>query len=436
MTTKRKSRAGYFRSLLSFLLILLILALTRALFIFVSLGAPIYDWQWYIGIICILILILLRVFRILHGFKLFIIILSILILWIVPGYFGFWRKRHLDLTDSPHLRISYWTGSGIIRTSNRILGDLNATSSTLYISIGRNEFDGEYTNSLVKGIRRIAGYNVPVYLCPRASDFVSLPVYGEWAENVRSAVQLVRRENLQNVHGIIGDVEKPYISPWGFFAPRSDELSDMISSQEKLIRYIQREHSDLEIGITAFIWLYLDDCDEDADLSGILKTTANPLQEWDFINVMTYSSFFPSSWRPYFVYLVEKVISNQLPQKRTSYLIGLIGKAGVGEPLMEPGDIVRDARIIRATGAEEVIVYQLIPAVQRYGDDFVKNIYGRVNNSIGKEVIVPFSRPVSLMVYGILLADVILALLSYKGIIVLLLLMAWMALFRFFRFAR
>ena len=84
-------------------------------------------------------------------------------------------------------------------------------------------------------------------------------------------------------------------------------------------------------------------------------------------------------------------------------------------------ELVRDARISRALGVREIAVFQLDSALRMFGEDFVRRLNEAVN---GEEVIepvnIPFSRPVSVMFYGIAVADSLLdALFSRTWLLVL-----------------
>ncbi len=401
----------------------LLYCLMRALADFISLGAPLYDWQWYLVIILfniifmILVSGLLRRHPISRGLKPGFLLLSI---WMVVGYFGFWWKESLLPSRADKIKISYWTGTGIIRAPEKVLDDLHATSGSLYISIGENEFNGEYTPNLIKGLRRLASHEITVYLAPRASDYVCVPVLDEWIRNVHHTANLVQKEDLKNVTGIIGDFEKPQHLPLDYWGLSRKTVNPAVKKLEHFKSEMAKSHSSLSLGVTAFWTLYLDGIDGDMDLSILSRCPADFPGDWDFRNVMTYSSFFPSSWRAYYMYLVERMMSRRNGGKPLSYLIGLVGSAGPGEPLMGYDDLVQDARISRALCAGEVVVYRLDTALKDFGDDCVGRLDSAVNNTPDEFIVyIPFSRPVSLMVYGVLVADSFLDVRSWKGLLLL-----------------
>jgi hypothetical protein len=154
--------------------------------------------------------------------------------------------------------------------------------------------------------------------------------------------------------------------------------------------------------------------DGDADLSRILRSPVDPPGGWAFLNMMTYSSYLPDAWQPYFMYVSESGFSHRYPGQRLSYLIGLVGSPS--EPEHTFDELVRDARISRAMGVNEIVIFRLDGALKEYGDDFVQQLTTQVNaiDSISP-LVIPFSRPVSLMMYGLLAADALLDVRSWGG---------------------
>ena len=401
----------------------LLYCLIRALAGFISLGTPLYDWQWYVVIILFLIILIIFFSGLLRrrpgsrGTKLGLLLLS---LWMVLGYFGFWQKERLLPSRADKIKISYWTGTGIIRAPDRALDDLQTTSGSLYISIGENEFNGEYTPNIVKGLRQLASHEIKVYLAPRASDYVCVPVLDEWMRNVRNTATLVQKERLKNVIGIIGDFEKPCRLPLDYWGLQQETMAPAVKKLEQFKAEMAKNHPSLDLGVTAFWTLYLDGVDGDPDLSILSRCPANFPGSWDFINIMAYSSFFPSPWRAYYMYLVERIMSQRYRNNPPSYLIGLVGSAGPGEPLMGYDDLLRDARISRALSAREVVVYRLDSALTDFGDDFVVRLDSAVNDVPPEFIVdVPFSRPVSLLVYGVLVADSFQDARGWRGLLIL-----------------
>jgi hypothetical protein len=72
-------------------------------------------------------------------------------------------------------------------------------------------------------------------------------------------------------------------------------------------------------------------------------------------------------------------------------------------------DLVRDARLSRAMGVREIVIFQLTNALRVFGDDFVGRVARAINASNPEPVMtVAFSRPVSLIFYGTVLLDALL----------------------------
>jgi hypothetical protein len=138
----------------------------------------------------------------------------------------------------------------------------------------------------------------------------------------------------------------------------------------------------------------------------MLRSPMDPPGNWDFVNLMTYSSYLPQDWRPYYVYVHERAMARLYSPDRLSHLLGLVGEAMPHEPLLGFDELVRDALISRALGVREIAVFQLNGAIKVFGDDFVRRLNAAVNGIAASEkVSVPFSRPVSLVFYGTLAAD-------------------------------
>jgi hypothetical protein len=181
-------------------------------------------------------------------------------------------------------------------------------------------------------------------------------------------------------------------------------------------------HSELDLGVTAEWPLYLDHADGDADLSRLLQSTVDPPGGWAWINAMTYSSYLPLSWRTYYVYLVETALAQLYPDRRPSHLLGLLAAGNPGEPELDFDELVRDARLSRALGVPEIVIYKLTPAVLReHGDDVIRRLDRTVNETPSEKLQVPFSRPASVLVYGVAALDVLLDMTGW-GVLVLL---AW-----------
>ncbi len=181
----------------------------------------------------------------------------------------------------------------------------------------------------------------------------------------------------------------------------------MIDLRE-LIADLHRDQPDLKIGVTATWAHFVDALDGDADLSVVMRSPMDPPGGWDFVNLMTYSSYVPSDWRAYTIYLHEQAMAKLYPRDRVSHLIGLVGGGMPGEPVMGFSDLVRDARISRALGVREIVVFQLDGALKVFGEDFVRRFASAVNDASPSVIVLPFSRPVSTVFYAMALADALL----------------------------
>ncbi len=171
---------------------------------------------------------------------------------------------------------------------------------------------------------------------------------------------------------------------------------------------IQRDYA-LPIGVTATWQQVVDRLDGDDDLARLRRNPVDPPGDWAFVNLMVYSSYLPASWRAYYVYLHERAMMRLYPMGGGSYLIGLIGEGMPGEPLIDFDTLVRDARLSRALGAREVVVFQLEGALRVEGQGFVRRLTEAVNGAAsGETVQIPFSRPASLVFYSVVLADAML----------------------------
>jgi hypothetical protein len=400
-------------------------ALVRALWTVIYLGAPLFDWQWYLAVIALLFYLSVRSVRHLPRSRLSICALVGLLIWIAVGYNGFGRGMQLWPAQVAPVPISFWTNSSINQAPETVLEDLYSSGGWLYLSIGKHEFDGENVQALIDGLRRLAEYDIEVFLAPRASNFLSVPVHDEWITNVRETVAIVQRQSLTNVRGIIGDAEQPLNVPLDLCGLDRNAFFQAMRDLDGLTRWMRNEHPDLSLGVTAVWSLYLDSIDGDSDLSIISRSSVDPPGNWDFINVMTYSSFVPPSWRAYYVYLVERTMARRYPDRQPSHLIGLVGGGASGGSLLDFDDLVRDARLSRAMGVREIVVFRLDGALKLFGNDFVRRLTAAVNDTpTDLTVGIPFSRPASMLIYGTVVADALLDARGWKG----LLLIGWMVL--------
>jgi hypothetical protein len=387
-------------------------ALLRGLAAIIYLDVPFYDWQWYVPLIILLTgLPLFVLWSRLRYEKLrmrrgAVTIFAICLLWIVVGYNGFDQVVRINVNDRAPIPISFWAYSEFRKMPDVILKDIQATHGSIYLDAGTRPFEVNGRAAFVEAMRRLADYDIPVYWAVPALNFLSAPVGVQWTDNVRRAAKLVAQENLGAVRGFIGDVEPPLHEPFDWLSSQRNEFESAVNAYRELQADLQHNQPDLRLGVTAMWAHFLDTLDDDADLSIVMRSPLDPPGGWDFINLMTYSSYYPASWRPYYVSVLERALARLHPAERASHLLGLVGGGMPGEPVMSFEELVRDARISRAMGVREIVVFQLDSALQTFGDDFVRRLTEAVNEegSIAP-VNVPFARPVSILFYGIAVGD-------------------------------
>jgi hypothetical protein len=390
-------------------------ALLRGLAALIYLAVPFYDWQWYIPLTLLVLglpaYVLWSQWR--HG-KLrstlrTVTILGVLLFWIVIGYNGFDRAVQFDVMSGNPIPVSFWAYSDFRQTPDAVLKDIQAARGAIYLDAGMQPFEDGGRAVLIAAMRRLADYHIRVYWAVPAPNFLSAPVAIQWVQNVRGAAALVTKENLNAVRGFIGDVEPPLNESFDWLGSQRSEFDSAVNAYRELQADMRHDYPELQLGVTAMWAHFFDRLDGDADLSIVMRSPLDPLGSWNFVNLMTYSSYYPESWRPYYVYLLERAMTRLYPREQVSHLLGLVGGGMPGEPTMSFDELARDARISRALGVREVAVFQLDGALQSFGDDFVRRLNEAVN---GEETIgpvnVPFSRPVSIMFYGIAVADALL----------------------------
>ena len=189
-------------------------ALLRALATVIYLGAPVFDWQWYIpAIVLIVVVPLCLIFRWLRFTtkrigKRTTLIFASLSGWALLGFNGFDQNVQLQPNDAPSVPISFWAFSDFRQTPDVVLRDLKAAGGYIYLSSG-DVSEPENVRALTSAMRRLASHGLDVYLAPSLSNFLSVPVYAEWVTRTQQTAALVQRERLINVRGLIGDAEVP-----------------------------------------------------------------------------------------------------------------------------------------------------------------------------------------------------------------------------------
>ncbi|MFN8597866.1 MAG: hypothetical protein U0559_16995 [Anaerolineae bacterium] len=388
-------------------------ALTRALAAIIYLGVPFFDWQWYapsIVLITVVPLCLLdcrlrpqakRISR-----RMVVILMSLLI-WVVLGVNGFGQTIELQPNTEPAPPVSFWSFSDFRQVPETLLRDLQVAGGSIFLSIG-DVSKPENAHALAVGLKRLAEYDVPVYLAPSLSNFLSVPVYTEWITQSQHVAELIQREQLRNVRGLIGDAESPLNMPLDWLGRDRSNFDRMINQLRDSLEQMHRQFPNLQIGVTAMWPQFADRLDGDTDLAMVLRSPVDPPGNWDFINLMTYSSYYPADWRSYYIYVHETALARLYPASRRSHLIGLVGAGFPGEPLLSFDDLVRDAGLSRALGVQEIVIFQMTDALRAFGADFVGRVTKAINTAAQSPVTVIFSRPVSLMFYGTVALDAIL----------------------------
>ncbi len=384
----------------------LVYAFVRALGIMIILDLPAYDWQWYVALIAWLLGLTLYILGLFPRSKRAAGVLLSLLGWALLGYNGFGQTVRLYPARADKASLSFWAFSDLSEMPAPVLDDLHAAGGRLYLSLGDNAVKDERGRALRLGLQRLAHHQVEVVLSPYASDFLSVPVHIEWIANVQATVRFLEQENVSNVSGLIGDAERPLKMPPDVLGSEQAGFDQTVEALGDFITWMKMEHPKLRLGVTANWPWYLDRLDGDADLARTQRSPVDPPGGWGFLNVMTYSSYVPASWRAYYVYVVERAIALQYDTDRPSHLIGLVGGGFPWEPLLDFDGLVRDAQLSRALGVREIVVFQLNGALEAFGEDFVRRFAEAVNNApVDLNVDIPFSRPASVLIFSVLVVD-------------------------------
>jgi hypothetical protein len=391
---------------------LLAYALARALLTLINLGISLYDWQWYVWLVVLTTVLpaylALRLPR--NGTARAAFGAALMLACI--GYNGFGQVKQLRPNPSKTIALSFWSFSDLRQYPGSVLRDLREAGGNLYMGLTTEALASE--RDLAAGIKRLGDYGIGVYLVPPVSDFLSVPVHGEWISSTHEVMAFVTRKRLSNVRGVIGDAEAPRHTPLDLPGTGRTSFQEATLGLRRLIQEAHQDRHGLQVGITASWLQYADALDGDSDVALTMRSPVDPPGGWGFVNLMTYSSYFPADWQAYYVYIHEHAMAVRYPGKNVSHLIGLVGGGFPWEPLLEFSSLVRDARLSRAEGVNEVVVFQLEGVLRQFGDDFVRRFSTAVNGRGTAETItVPFSRPASALLYGVSVAD---ALLDVRGL--------------------
>lgn len=406
-----------FRWLLLTLLGWLAYALLKSTGALIQFGFPWYDWQWYLSLISLVLIATLKLAR-WWPTRLNALWISItLILWLLVSYSGFGQTLTLQPATQP-ISLSFWGGEEINTASDSLLTDLQAAHGQLYLNVSADSFQGKKRLALLNTLNHLNAHHIDVYLDVNASNYISTPVSAEWVSNVRQTADFVQTEHLSNVRGLIGDAELPYRLPLDFYGWDSQNFDNAVHSYDSLITSLNQTQPNLQLGFTAMWPQYVDQWDGDSDLARILRSPIDPAPRWTYLNLMAYSSYLPDpAWRPYLLYVAETQLSHQYPNQPISYLIGIVGHPT--EPLLTFDELVRDARLSRALGANDVVIFRLQGALQQFGPDFVRKLTSQVNDPAQTPPSIPFARPVSLLLFAQLFLDSLLDLSHWPGLLAL-----------------
>lgn len=390
--------------------------LLRAAVATAALGAPLYDWQWYVPLMA-----LVAVFPALAAWRprlarrrAFRLAGAASLAWLVAGYGGFGAQEQLPLAGAPRLTLSFWAYGDLQSVPDAVLEDVHAAEGAIYLDASSSFADDAGRQALAAGLRRLAAHGIDVVLMPPAGgDFLSVPSADAWAAAAHHVADFVAAAGITNVRGLIGDVEPPRLrTSLDLAGSGAAEFARAVDTLRALQTDLRRSSPALRVGMTGLWPHYLDGADGDADLALTLRSPLDPPGEWDFVNLMTYSSYLPPDQRAWYVFALERAMGLRYPDVARSHLIGLVGGGFPGEPVLDFADLARDARIGRALGVREVVVFQLNGALRVFGDDFVARLDNAVNGPQAEPVVVPFSRPAALVTYGYVALD---ALLDARG---------------------
>ncbi|MFN8594925.1 MAG: hypothetical protein U0559_01890 [Anaerolineae bacterium] len=157
--------------------------------------------------------------------------------------------------------------------------------------------------------------------------------------------------------------ESPLNMPLDWLGRDRSNFDRMINQLRDSLERIHRQFPNLQIGVTAMWpqfarwagWRYRSG-------DGAAQSV-DPPGNWDFINLMTYSSYYPADWRSYYIYVHETALTRLYPAIRRSHLIGLVGAGFPGEPLLN-SMIWCGCLAGRALGVQEIVIFQMTDALQ------------------------------------------------------------------------
>ena len=369
------------------------------------LGAPFYDWQWYLPVIFMAVFPLLWALRRLRLARGALALPIGLVLWLILGFAGFGQITELRPSDQPPAPISFWAFTDFSNAPASLLEDLQRAGGRLYLDAGVPDPATETGQRWFAGVRRLAQHDIDVVVVVTAGDFLSVPVHQAWIENTRRAIDNIELAGLSNVAGYLGDAERPLNASYDVLGLERGAFTAAQSNLRTFQANLSQAAPTVRLGVTAHWAWYLDRLDGDADLALVQRSPMDPPSGWHFRTVMSYSSYLPAADRAYYLFLVERALARLFPTDRPGHLIGLVGAGFPWEPLLLYEELVRDARLSRALGAPEIAVFQL-GALDTFGADFVSRLVADVNEAPPEtEVLIPFSRLASAYLFIVCAAD-------------------------------
>lgn len=239
----------------------LLYGMARALWAIIRLGAPLYDWQWYPGLIALLIGLTVHIVWGLPRTRRTTLAFTGLLIWVIIGYSGFWQTIELTPAQTAPVPISFWV-SGTDDLPDTILEDIQSAGGYLYRIAGEGSIEGKNRQALIAELDRLSTYDIEVYLTSNVSDFLSVPVHDEWIVLVQKLAAFIHDEDLTNVRGIVGDAEIPLKAemPVDILGLDRSGFSRTIHEYEDLIGRMRREHHFCRCtaGYTQLEWAIID----------------------------------------------------------------------------------------------------------------------------------------------------------------------------------
>ena len=273
-------------------------ALVKTLVEIILLDVPLYDWQWYVPALGLLIgLPLYLTWRVLRRRPLLrpgaLLFFAVLLLWAVLGYNGFGHVEVLSPQSAAKMPLSFWAYYDLREMPASLMADVRNAGGRLFLGFGPDNFADGGT-AFTAAMQRAAEKGLEVIVTVPAHNFTSAPVYEEWTTNALRLADVIKRAGLTNVYGLIGDVEQPVGWPLDVSGRDWAEFDRAVEAYRQVIATIHSDVPNLHIGVTALWSHFADAIDGDADLAREMRSPMDPPGGWDLVNLMTYSSYLPA----------------------------------------------------------------------------------------------------------------------------------------------